>query len=138
MTAKEYLRQLYVLDMEITNKQEELEELNTKTCSPLSQQLSDMPKAHGHSEDKIGNAVAKMIVLQSYINKRIDTLIDLRQTITKQIDGMTEPIHRVILTERYIKHKDWLTIADDIGYSIQRTYELHGIALMEFDNKYLK
>lgn len=136
MTAKEYLRQLKKLDREIQTKQEELNSVRELACSCSSPKLSDMPKAHNGS-DSVGDSVLKIISLQNYINRKIDKLIDLKATIIKQIDGMDNQITRMVLRERYLLYHDWLTIADNMDYSVQHVYRFHGIALMEFQKKYL-
>lgn len=136
MTAKKHLRQLYWLEKEIKDKEEELIRLRERAGSCAAKELTGMPG--GSSDpDKIGTIMAKVVDLERYINKRIIYLLDLKAEIEKQIDEMPNSLYRSLLYKRYVLRMDWLTIADELGYSVQRCYQVHGDALSQYAQMYL-
>lgn len=138
MTAKEYLRQLKYLNAEIDTKYQELEQL--RASIGIKAYVTD--DIGGGRSSNISDPTADMAIkinaLERYISRKIDRLINLRTKITKQIDGMDNQTYRTILICRYVLMQPWEDIADTMGYSTQNCYIIHGKALQEFYQKYLR
>lgn len=135
MKVKDYLKQLWWLDREINDKIRELDYLQAKAENCSSPELTGMPKGSG-SWDRVGDTTSKLIDLQAYINQRIDQLIDLRIMIMKQIDGMDDQKHRLILSYRYLRHMRWETIEKELNFEKSYLQFMHREALKKFGEMY--
>lgn len=138
MTAKEYLRQLWNLDREIEIKYRELEELRAQIGIKAQPDPNENVGHSGNTSDPVSDIAVKIVQMEKRINRKIDKLISMKQKITAQIDGMENRNSRMILTCRYVLMQNWDDVADSLGYSVQNCYILHGRALQEFQNMYMK
>lgn len=138
MTAKEYLRQLWCLDKEIEIKYRELEELRAQIGIKAQPDPNENVGHSGNVTDPVSDIAVRIVQMEKRINRKIDKLISLKQKITAQIDGMENRNSRMILTCRYVLMQNWDDVADSLGYSVQNCYILHGRALQEFQNMYMK
>lgn len=138
MTAKEYLRQLWNLDREIEIKYRELEELRAQIGIKAQPDPNENVGHSGNTSDPVSDIAVRIVQMEHRINRKIDRLINLKRKITEQIDGMENRNYRMILTCRYVLMQTWDDVADSIGYSVQNCYIIHGKALQEFYNQYLK
>lgn len=138
MTAKEYLRQLWNLDREIEIKYRELEELRAQVGIKAQPDPNENVGHSGNVTDPVSDIAVRIVEMEKRINRKIDRLINLKQKITAQIDGMENRNSRMILTCRYVLMQNWDDVADSLGYSVQNCYILHGRALQEFQNMYMK
>lgn len=136
MTAKEYLRQLWQLDREIDIKYRELEQLRASIgIRAISQ--GDVVNS-GETSDPVADIVIRIKRMEDCLNRRIDTLIDLRETIVKQINGIDNHTYRCILICRYVLMQNWEQVAETMHYSTIACYKIHGKALMVFHQQYHK
>ena len=138
MTAKEYLRQLWNLDREIEIKYRELEELRAQVGIKAQPDPNENVGHSGNVSDPVSDVAVRIVQMEHRINRKIDRLINLKRKISDQIDGMENRNYRMILTCRYVLMQTWDDVADSVGYSIQNCYIIHGKALQEFYNLYLK
>ena len=138
MTAKEYLRQLWQLDREIDIKYQELEHLRMSIGIRAQPDPNENVGHSGNTSDPVADAAVKIATMEQQLNRKIDKLINLRQKITEQIDGLDNRTYRNILTCRYVLMQTWADVAESIGYSEQNCYIIHGKALQEFARLYLK
>ena len=138
MTSKEYLRQLWNLDREIEIKYRELEELRAQVGIKAQPDPNENVGHSGNVSDPVSDVAVRIVQMEHRINRKIDRLINLKRKITNQIDGMENRNYRMILTCRYVLMQTWDDVADSIGYSVQNCYIIHGKALQEFYNQYLK
>jgi DNA-directed RNA polymerase specialized sigma subunit len=126
--AKAYLRKIELLDAHINNRisdKQALESLATKitaTISPVSVSGSG-------NQDKIGDAVAKIIDLQEEINRKIDKFVNLKRDISELIEQIEDPDQVKILHMRYFEYKPWEQIAIEMKYSYRNVCYIHGKAL---------
>lgn len=135
MTAKEYLMQLWWLDYEIEEKMKEMDYLRAKAEGCSSPEMTGMPKGSG-AKDRISDVIIKIVDLSAYIDMKTDQLIDLRETITKQIDGMKSGRSRVILAYRYLFREKWDNIEKAMHYEKSSLMKMHRKALKEFEHHY--
>ena len=138
MTAKEYLRQLWNLDREIETKYRELEELRAQIGIKAQPDPNENVGHSGNTSDPVSDIAVRIVQMEHRINRKIDRLINLKRKITAQIDGMENRNYRMILTCRYVLMQTWDDVSESVGYSIQNCYIIHGKALQEFYNQYLK
>ena len=138
MTAKEYLRQLWNLDKEIEIKYRELEELRAQVGIKAQPDPNENVGHSGNTSDPVSDIAVRILKMEHRINRKIDRLINLKRKISDQIDGMENRNYRMILTCRYVLMQTWDDVSESVGYSVQNCYIIHGKALQEFYNLYLK
>jgi DNA-directed RNA polymerase specialized sigma subunit len=73
--------------------------------------------------------LAKIADMSTEIEREIDELVDLKHEIAEAIYLVDNPELRALLELRYACFKPWSAIAEKLGYSERRVYELHGAAL---------
>ncbi len=145
MTAKEYLRQLWRIDNEISIKQELVENLRAQIGISQMHDNQDRVKGSGCPQDHMSDQVVRVVDLEQMISRKKKRLEDLKVTIIKQIeeiDGESEQerqTFRIILECRYVLHmSDWDDIGRAANYSKSQAIHLHGKALQVFEAQYLK
>ena len=129
MEAKEYLEQLLFLDREISSKIATIQSLKS-LAEKCTATLSDMPK--GQTMKTKEDIIIKKIILEQKLDLNVDQLIDHKKEAMEKIEGMGEPIYKILLWERYINGKSWVRIAQNLNYSNMQIHRLHSNALKEF------
>ena len=128
MTAKEYLSQAFIVDVDINTKLDQLKRLNalaTKTTTTFSAvPFSGTPDPH-RQED----IIIKIIDLEDRIKDEMRRLVDLKSEIMTVVAGIDEPEQRIVLEKRYLEFKKWEDIAVEMNRSLRSIYRLHGEAL---------
>lgn len=131
MTAKQYLRQAFYLNQRINDSLHDLEELRTK-AETIKATAPSADKIYSRkSSDAVGDAVAKIVDLENKINIKIDELTEKKHEIEEFISKIYEENIKIVLLKRYIHFQEYSEIAGDLGYSIQRIYQLHKAGLDE-------
>ncbi len=128
MTAKEYLSQAFHLDQFINSKLMQVQsyrELATKTTSVIA----DARRADSPELQRTAELVARIVDAEAEINEAIDELVDLKREIAHVIGEVENRECRLLLELRYLCFQPWEQIAVALGYSIQHTYRMHGLAL---------
>ena len=87
MTTKEYLNQIERLDKMITNKLSEIYQLKIMACSITVSGDSERVQTSGN-HDKLGSTIAKIVDLERETDELVDSLVDKRKEILRQIDNM--------------------------------------------------
>lgn len=127
-TAKRYLQQVRHCDLRINAKLEELERLKA-----LVTKITPSPKrdavSGGGNQDKLSEAVAKIVDLEAEINREIAFYIDARKRVTKTIDKVGDAKLQSVLIMRYIQFKTFEQIAADMHYTYRWVCMMHGMAL---------
>lgn len=135
MTVKEYLMQIWQLDKEIEIKYRELEQL--RQSIGIRAMRHDEAVKPGGSSDQVASAAIRIMSMEECLDRKIDKLIDLRQTITEQIDGLESRTFRNVLTCRYVLMLSWDEIAELMEYDVRHCHRIHGRALQVFEKKYM-
>lgn len=137
MKAKEYLRQLYRLEVVIKQKMKEKEELYylLRGISGIDYSREKV-QASRPNEASFAKILEKASRLDEEINSEIDKFIDLKHLIIKQIQSMDEHNYIELLYKRYVEFKDFSTIAAEMNFVVQYVIELHGKALKAFERTY--
>ena len=116
MTAKEYLKQAYLLDKQIQVEVKELEQLREmrgtiQGCS-YGEKIGSNPNRN--MEAPFIKTIEKIWEYEQKIDKKINRLVDLRSEINAAIEKMDNPEERLLLKYRYLKNESW----EDISYEL--------------------
>jgi DNA-directed RNA polymerase specialized sigma subunit len=109
--------------------EEQLEELRQTEMSP-SLIVSDMPGAHNQRD--LSDYAAKYDVLWNQIIKARKDTIERFTEIQQQIELMEDGNEKTLLTLRYLRHKKWEDIAEEMAYTWQHVHKIHANALKNF------
>ena len=115
MTNEEYLGMIEKLNLLITNKILEKEELFT-IATKTTQDNDGMPHATGTS-DKVGNSTVKIVEKEAEIDRVIDLFYDLKQEIIGQIQKLPAEEYDV-LHKSFVQGMSLVDIADEKGKSL--------------------
>lgn len=130
MTAKEYMEQARYLDMQINSKIEQVRTLN-ELATKVTTVYSDMPHSPNRNTGRMEETIAKIIDLESEIDRDIDALVDLKREIMRVVNSVESAEYRTILEMRYLQFKKWEQIALLMSTDLRWVYRMHGRALKE-------
>ena len=133
MTAKEYLKQVYLLDKRIDSDIEEVTELRAlaeKVTVPMGNERVQTSRT---GEAPFTRALEQIWTLEQEIDEEIDRLVDTKRQIRKRIDKLEDFDHRMILRYRYIHCCSWNEISEKMSISLRWAYILHGKALQAME-----
>ena len=126
--AKAYLRKIELLDAHIHNKISDLEALKS-LVTKVTATISPVCVSGSGNQDKMGDAVAKIIELQDEINRKIDQFVNLKREVSDLLERIEDPDQVKVLHKRYFEYKPWEQIACETGYSYRNVCYIHGKAL---------
>lgn len=128
MTAKEYLRQAYIIDRKIKLDTEKLTEMRAVLYGRGVSCESDGSK-HVRSGNGFENALLRVMEQEEHLDAEIDQLTAKRLEIEKAIAAIPNEVQREVLTRRYLLYQKWEEIAEAMNYSERHIRRLHGYAL---------
>jgi DNA-directed RNA polymerase specialized sigma subunit len=128
ISAKNYLSQAYRIDRRIDSKLEQVQSLR-ELAGKAAATLSDMPRNPSRDVHRMEDVICKMMDLKSEINADIDRLMETKRKVMAIIKKVESPELQMVLELRYLCFKPWEEIADELGYSEQHVFRLHGAAL---------
>ena len=137
MTAKEYLRQIGVLDAKINRRMKQVEELRLLATGTGSLAPSERVQSSG-SGDKMSGIVIKWVDMEHEVTAMIDQLVNLKDRIIGEIHQLDDERYIRILEMRYIDQERWEQIAVNMSMDVRHIYRLHGYALQEFTQKVME
>lgn len=127
MTAKEYLNRYRYINASIDCKLEEIAGLRDKATRLSPTAMFDR---NGNVSDKVGRSVAKIVDLETEIDREVDELVAAREEIMETIAKVGDERLKSLLTMRYINGYKWEKIALNMHYSHANvTQYLHPQAL---------
>lgn len=128
MTAKEYLRQAYIIDRRLKLDTERLSAARSALYGKAVRYNSDGPKpvSRGNITE---SAVLRVIELEERLTKEIDELTEKRREIECAVGAVPDEVQREILTRRYLLYQKWEDISREMGYTERRIFQIHGDAL---------
>ena len=136
MMAKEYLRQIGVLDAKINRRLKQVEELKALATSGGSMTPKERVQS-SPSGDKTANYIIKWINIEHEVTRMIDELVDLKNQIIGEIHQLDDERYIRILEMRYIDQETFEQIAVTMHMDIRHIFRLHGYALQEFTQRIL-
>lgn len=100
MTAREYLKQLNDIDLEIQAKERQKSRLEKRKYSLSSPSFDErVASTHQNNSNKI---IDEIEALQQSISESIATLVEIEANVTRGINRLHNSTYRMILTEKYI------------------------------------
>ena len=114
--AKAYLRKIELLDAHITNKLNDLFTLRTMVTK-ITSTISPVVASGTGNQDKLGDAIAKIVDLQNEINQQIDKFVDAKREVSAVLEKLQDPDHVKVLHKRYIEYKPWEQIACEMNFT---------------------
>ena len=129
--AKAYLLRLAQCDARINAMQDKIDDLYGQAMR-ITPTLKQDVVSGGGSQDKIGDAVAKIVDLRNEINRQIDYYVDLQEEANALLNKLSDNVHYTILYRRYMLGDSFAVIAAEIDKGERQTYSLHGDALVAF------
>lgn len=130
MTAKEYLNQAKMLDIDIKTKLEELHQLKQKAKCVQSVAISE--RVQSSSTNNSNKIIDKIVDLQNEINIEIERLVDLKAVMRGKIANVYNSKYIDVLTNIYINCLTLEKTAEVIGKSCRTIKIWHGQALQIF------
>lgn len=129
--AKGYLSQIRKTDRLINRLNGTVATLRSSLTSIGSQLREDKVQASG-PKNTLEETIAKIIDLEANINARIDELVSMKQEAFIMINRIPDLDQQNVLIGRYIQLKKWEDISEELNYSMQWVFELHGKGLLAF------
>ena len=90
----------------------------------------------GGYTDRVGTYAVKIADLERSIDRDIDRLVDLKETIMKMVASLGDETERMIIERRYILHENVETIAEKLCYSPRHIARLHKNAVEKLEAIY--
>jgi uncharacterized protein YdcH (DUF465 family) len=128
MTAKEYLRQAYKMDKRIRILQGKVDKLR----SALEYHSPSLEGGGGSgSADRMPDTISKIMEYEQHVQQLQAEFVDKYTEIDKAIHSVENANQREVLERRYLLYQKWEQIADEMHYSLQNVFKLHGMALQK-------
>ena len=132
MTAKEYLKQYKEMTKVIERVRSEYEEEMEQIDNIRSALGGDgLPRSGEVSKKVEADAVRLAEKAEELVQAEV-LAVEIRQEIVRTINKIPGSLAD-ILRERYINLQLWEDVADCVGYSLRRTFELHREGLAAVD-----
>lgn len=128
MNTRQYLEQVQDSDRKIQNKIQEEYRLRLLATSISSFSSGDKVQTSG-GKDRVGDAVTRIVELQQEIASDVKGLAELQMKVSGDINDMENSMYSSLLHKRYIEFKNLVTVADEMGYSVQHIRSCHGKAI---------
>lgn len=126
--AKAYLRKIELFDANINNRISDLQELKS-LVTKITATISTVCVSGSGNQDRLGDAVAKIVDMQDEINLKIDKYIALKKEISELLEQIQDSDQVKVLHKRYFEYKAWEQIACEMNYSYRNVCYIHGKAL---------
>lgn len=129
--AKEYLERIGKHDKAIEKKLDELTSLDSlvKRVTPV---MNTTGASCGGNQDKLGDAIAKIVDLRKEVNRDVDILVDMKREAYHILRKLKNEEHYKVLEMRYLQYMSFEQIAVNINRSKRWAEKLHGRALQAF------
>ena len=130
MKAKELLKELQDLDMDIQSRIDEINELEAGLLS--SPKWTDV-KVQGGQTRKVDDVYAQLITMKDEIEKDTNVVINRKMELGRMINKLTNPKHRTILRMTYINKGTADSICYDLKMSRTTYYRLKNEAILALE-----
>lgn len=130
--AKEFLQQVRLCDTHIENKLDDLAHQKDMVLKITSSMKPDMVSG-SHNQDKLGDAVARIVDLEAEINRAVDAFVDKKKEVSDVIGRITDPDQVAVLYKRYFRFETWEQIACEMHMTYRNVCYIHGRALQSVE-----
>ena len=127
--AKEFLMQVELCDIHIRNKLDELQHLKDMVLKITSTWKDDITSGGSGNQDKMGDAVSKIIDLEREVNRAVDNYVDKKKEVNAVLGKIKNPDQVAVLYKRYFQYMTWEQIACEMNYTYRNVCYIHGKAL---------
>lgn len=133
MSAKEYLKKYDWLCANIKSK-----ELDYQESLTIATSISAPTDGEKVSSSKLSDRTAKAGIDLAERKNELDELKlkaeGMKHIINLMIDRLEPNINYLqVISLRWLRHKKWEDIAEEMGYSLRQAQRIHGFALKELD-----
>ena len=129
--AKELLKELQDLDMDIQSRIDEINELEAGLLS--SPKWTDVKVQSGQVR-KIDDVYAQLITMKQEIERDIKEIIDRKLELSRLINKLSNPKYRTVLRMTYINKMYVDDICDKMEISRTTFYTWRGLAISELND----
>lgn len=136
MTVKQYLLQIKSHEDSVRRLQDALYTIHCEMSMLKSPSYDSDRVQSSNSEDKMLSLIIRYSETEARLTDEINRLLTVREKIIHQIESLDNDKHREVLYLLYVKHMRWDDIANAMHYSRRRVEQLHGTALLEFQEKH--
>ena len=130
MDAKEYLNQVYLLDLQIQNKVDQVARMRARVVDVRRALGADRVQNNG-PVSTMEDSVIRILEEEAEINREIDRLVDLKKEIRETIGQVGDVIQRMILEKRHLNFEKWEAIQVEMKLSRSWVYKMYHLALAE-------
>lgn len=128
MDAKEYLKQVERLDVQIRNKLIEQKQWRDIALGITANMDGERVQSSG-AKSKMADAIGRCVDMEVEIDSLIDNLVDLKKEVIQTIERLDSATEYDVLHRRYIQFQDLQEIADHYGKEYGWATTTHGRAL---------
>ena len=128
--AKELLKELQDLDLDIQSR---IDEINELEAGLLSSPKWAEAKVKGGQTRKIDDVYAQLITMKDEIEKDTNVVINRKMELGRMINKLTNPKHRTMLRLTYINKGTADSICYDLKMSRTTYYRLKNEAILALE-----
>ncbi len=128
MDAKEFLRQVKKLDLQIKNKLIERQQWKDIALGITASMEGERVQSSS-SQQKMADAVVRCVDMEAEIDSLVDKLIDTKKEVVQIIEQLDSPTEYDVLHRRYIQYQSLQDVADHYKKDYGWATTVHGRAL---------
>lgn len=133
LSAKEYLKQLEVLDMQINEDVMTLSEMKERASCTGGIDYSKPSVQTSAAGDRLCKDVVRYTDFDERINREVDQFVDAKNQIIQEIRELREKNYIQVLYKIYVQYKPVKIAAQEMRKSYSHTLDLHKKALKAFE-----
>lgn len=133
LTARQYLEQLQMIDIQINQDIERLSEMKQSALSTGAIDYSRERVQTSPVGDKIGTDVTRYMTFNDEINAEIDRFVDAKEQIIKEIRELRDFYYVQVLFKVYVQFKSLKITAREMKRSYNFVLDMHKKALAAFE-----
>lgn len=133
LTARQYLEQLQMIDIQINQDIERLSEMKQSALSTGAIDYSRERVQTSPVGDKIGTDVTRYMTFNDEINAEIDRFVDAKEQIIKEIRELRDFYYVQVLFKVYVQFKSLKITAQEMKRSYNFVLDVHKKALAAFE-----
>lgn len=126
--AQEYLLQVKLYDRHIDNKLEDLAHLRALTRK-ITSAWGTEPTGGTHNQDKLGDAIAKIIDMEKEINAAVDRFVEKKNEVLLLLEKVRDADQLDLLYKVYFRYETLEQVACEMNMSYRNACYIHGRAL---------
>lgn len=136
LTARQYLEQLQMIDIQINQDIERLSEMKQSALCTGGIDYSRERVQTSPVGDKIGTDVTRYMTFNDEINAEIDRFVDAKEQIIKEIRELRDFYYVQVLFKVYVQFKSLKITAREMKRSYNFVLDIHKKALAAFEENH--